>query len=148
MEYNNHAGKTHILHTRKDVCHDIQGVQKEKIDIGARSGVRFAESGSNREDRGYIFYWNRKLQQKEVNLLFFAVKKGLLPSMFEDLKKVSDRFITLRFLLVDWRYCSLIAAYALVLTNSPEKINSFFDQFDHIHCTILNADKNCYYWRL
>ena len=82
-----------------------------------------------------------KLQQTSESGMFFVVRDGLLPSMSKDPKPVSERLITLRFPLVNNRYCTLITTYILTMTNTPEKISSFYDQFDQILHAILNANK-------
>ena len=51
----------------------------------------------------------------------FAVRNGLLPSMSKNPKPISDRFITLRFPLVDGWYWTLIVVDAPTITNSSEK---------------------------
>ena len=44
---------------------------KFNINIVALSEVRFAESGSNKKETGYTFYWSRKtLTKSTVNLVW------------------------------------------------------------------------------
>ena len=71
----------------------------------------------------------------------FATKNGLLPSMSEDSKPLSDKIITLRFPFVDNRYLTLIDAYTPAMTNSSNKLSSFYDQHDQIFLAIPNANE-------
>ena len=106
-------------------------LQKYNMDIMALSGVRFTESGCIREETGYTFYWSRKTSTDKSECgVTFSVWNCLLSSMSEDAKPVSDRFITLRFPLVNSRYCTLIAVYAPTVTNCPEKISSFYNELE------------------
>ena len=88
------------------------------------------------------FYWNRKTSTDwSESGVTFVVRNGLLLSMSEDPKSVSDRLILLKFPFVNSRYCILIAASTPTMTNSLEKIINFYNQLNQILCAILYVDK-------
>ena len=97
---------------------------KYNTGIAAPSEVKFIESGSIKDEMGSTFYWGRKsLTDKSESGVVFAVMNNIQLSTFEDLKPANDKLITLRFLLVNSKYCILIAVYGLTMTNStpPQK---------------------------
>ena len=117
-------------------------LKKYDIDIAALSEGKFFESGCIKEDTVYTFIWSGKTSTDwSESALAFAVRNGLLLSMSEDPKPVSDRIITLRFPLFHSRYCTLMTTNVPTMTDSLEKIISFYDQLDQIFRAILNKDK-------
>ena len=115
-------------------------LQEYNIRIAALSEVRFAESGSIREETD--LYWSGKCSiYRNKSDVAFAIRNGLLQNMSEDPKPLRDRLMTLRLLLAKGRYCTLIAAYALTMTNSATNINYFYDQHDQTVRIIPNSDK-------
>ena len=70
-----------------------------------------------------------------------AVRNELVSRLTEEPTPINDRMITLRQPLSDERYCTIIAIYAPTVTNSPEKIESFYQQLDLKIRTVPNCDK-------
>ena len=91
---------------------------------------------------GFIFYWSGKTStDRNESGVAFALRNGLLPRMSEDPKPVNDRFILLRFSFINSKYCTLITAYALSMTNISENISNFYDQLNQILHAILKQTK-------
>lgn len=114
-------------------------LHRYSIDIAALSEVRFADSGSIREESGYTIYWSGKPSgDKSESGVALAVRNDLMPKLTEEPKPVNERMITLRLPLFDDRYCTLIAIYAPT---------AYYDKQPRSHRQILwpaRSDTSCH----
>ena len=112
------------------------------IDIAALSEVRFADSGSIREENGFTIYWSGKQpSERSESGVALAIKNDIVPKLLEDPKPVSDRIMTLRLPLKQNRHCTIISIYAPTMTNSPENIDGLYDQLNQTLRGIPGSDK-------
>ena len=111
-------------------------LQKYNINMAALSEIRFTENSNFIEETGYTFYWSRKTSTdrsvSSSEMVFCQVCLRILNQYVTNLSQ--------RFPLVDSRYCTLIPACALTMTNSPEKKSSFYNQINQILHTFQNVD--------
>ena len=112
------------------------------IDIAALSEVRFADSGSIREENGFTIYWSGKQpSERSESGVALAIKNEIVPKLLEDPKPISDRMMTLRLPLKQNRHCTIISIYAPTMTNSTENIDGFYDQLNQTLRGIPGSDK-------
>ena len=91
-------------------------LEKYTTDVVAFSEKRFAEDGRIKEETGYTFYSSGKtLTDRSESGVAFRIRNGL-SSISEDPKSSSEKFITLRFPLLNSRYCTLITTYEPTMT--------------------------------
>ena len=112
------------------------------IDIAALSEVRFADSGSIREEAGYTIFWSGKPEGETHEYgVGLAIRNGLIPRLMGEPQPVNERMMTLRLPLTQKRYCTIISIYAPTMTNTAENISRFYSQLNETLGNISNSDK-------